>query len=841
MKKLGKKVSFLTKILLVVGLLISNLSSLTAVFASEITEMVEVVLTDDSLNIKYLDTLAEDVETINVNVYENYTYLDGTNYYVSEDAEEAGKLTEYNLDLTGIETLTLGGLTHSSILTGNDPAVVEPIELFDGLYEVKVEITDANDEVIDSALYSKKFEYKDGLKITVIGSDATEIVPVNGKYLVNEENPEIKVVAQLLAGGLSPTDMFVYNEKEYMAYDLITEEVFASEKDYSGLLYGDYKFPVKVELEKPKLVVVSEEGDAELPVEPETEITEDDNVLVYSTELNVLYGAYQLNDDIMNQAAIVNGLGDSYLFYGNRVDGNVYALLDLTNPEVKTMFDLYTIVDSAVEGVEKITYKLSNGEHEDVLADHATEIPLEDYLKAIELDETTTLSLTSEGLTITYKVVVLGDLNGDNAITSDDLLELVNQVVGVSEVTLNKSDLFKLDGKVNTLDVMYLREVINSNDWSVMLTESEEVTLDAKLEVEEKELYSGDEFTVSYVLSLTDYEVNGVTGLFGYDKDLLELVSVKSDLDWTGATKDGKFLYLGENSLVGPELPVVPETTEQTPVNNENPTETPEVEPVSYVVVTAKFKALKAGTSVVTVKDIELVNGAEYLILDNNTVSSDEIVVNASNNNNLSSLTVAGQTIELVEDVLEYEITVTNDVTTLELLYELENVAAKVTSVIYPEELAEGENAVSITVEAETGDVKVYTVTVIREASEEEEVVTQIVYDNYDNDYEKDDEVVTPEPEEDEEVVDNTEKEESNLSRIIIIILILLVIAGLVYLIFKDEDDEETKKTNKEINKLKKEDKELNVKTTEKVVSKPKTKANSSKKNNVSKNKKKER
>ena len=39
MKKLGKKVSFLTKILLVVGLLISNLSSLTAVFASEITEM----------------------------------------------------------------------------------------------------------------------------------------------------------------------------------------------------------------------------------------------------------------------------------------------------------------------------------------------------------------------------------------------------------------------------------------------------------------------------------------------------------------------------------------------------------------------------------------------------------------------------------------------------------------------------------------------------------------------------------------------------------------------------------------------------------------------------------
>ena len=37
MKKLGKKFSFLTKIMLVIGLLVSNLSSLTYVFASETT------------------------------------------------------------------------------------------------------------------------------------------------------------------------------------------------------------------------------------------------------------------------------------------------------------------------------------------------------------------------------------------------------------------------------------------------------------------------------------------------------------------------------------------------------------------------------------------------------------------------------------------------------------------------------------------------------------------------------------------------------------------------------------------------------------------------------------
>ena len=132
---------------------------------------------------------------------------------------------------------------------------------------------------------------------------------------------------------------------------------------------------------------------------------------------------------------------------------------------------------------------------------------------------------------------------------------------------------------------------------------------------------------------------------------------------------------------------------------------------------------------------------------------------------------------------------------------------------------SEGENTITITVTAENGDIKVYTIKVIREESEKEET-TQVNYGNYYNNYEdsNDDEeenevVVTNPVEDDEDEDDSSNKEEdSNLSRIIIIILILLVIAGLIYLIFKDEDDEETKKTNKDINRLKKEKEELDVK-----------------------------
>ena len=51
MKKLGKSFSFLTKIMLVIGLLISNLSSLSVVFAYEATGAVQITVVDEKLNI----------------------------------------------------------------------------------------------------------------------------------------------------------------------------------------------------------------------------------------------------------------------------------------------------------------------------------------------------------------------------------------------------------------------------------------------------------------------------------------------------------------------------------------------------------------------------------------------------------------------------------------------------------------------------------------------------------------------------------------------------------------------------------------------------------------------
>ena len=121
MKKIGKKLSFVTRILLVMGLLFSNLSCLTSVFAYEGEEKVTIDVVNDEITVKYLDELNLKDEVI-AKISEVYTYLDGT--YDEDYREEV----VYNELLVGD-----GSKTTSSILSNIS---------FDGLYELKVELYD---------------------------------------------------------------------------------------------------------------------------------------------------------------------------------------------------------------------------------------------------------------------------------------------------------------------------------------------------------------------------------------------------------------------------------------------------------------------------------------------------------------------------------------------------------------------------------------------------------------------------------------------------------------------------------------------------------------------------
>ena len=417
--------------------------------------------------------------------------------------------------------------------------------------------------------------------------------------------------------------------------------------------------------------------------------------------------------------------------------------------------------------------------------------------------------LTDGDNEITYQVVVLNN---------DYLNELMNKVIENKDTT-SVDDINK-DGKVDNFDVAVLRLILKDGFGSDITKQN--VTIESKLEGETVDLNVGDTFTVQYILTLSKDAVDGIAGHIKYNKDMLTLDKVEVKEFNEGKDYEGKFLYFG-NSLMGTEIVTIDDEDNEVVTYSSK----------DYVVVVMTFTVISAGNDTISVEDIGYFNGSVYY--EGN--DSKKLDVNAlSNNNSLDSLSVAGNEITLDDENDTYSLTVGNDVTEVNLEYVLSDNSASISSVIAPEELNVGENEITITIVAENGDEKTYTIIVTREEKAEEkeeteEVASPVSYqnnynnynDNNDNNDNKKEENKVDTPKSSEKTKESTKEDESKLSRIVIIVLIVLAIAGLIYLIFRDEDDAETKKANKEIDKFKKED--LNeIKSSNKIENNKKTK-----------------
>ena len=404
----------------------------------------------------------------------------------------------------------------------------------------------------------------------------------------------------------------------------------------------------------------------------------------------------------------------------------------------------------------------------------------------------------SHGVSAWYGVVTKGDVNGDGKIDQDDLDLLINQVLGLEETTEN-SDV-NGDGEVNDLDAAYL-ELMLETGYTENISENE-ASIKAKFGEFTGPVKVGDEFTLDYMVTLSEYTINGISGLVKYDKNLLELVSAEAKAFNLGDMNEDKFLYLGEYLELDIE-PVEDENGDM--LFNEDGSPTFIFNDVDYVLITLTFKALEAGEANVSMDEVKYYDFDVYYTPDGDT--NINVIIEDEEENPFESITVAGYNV----DLSTYEVTVPNDVKASDLEYVLANDNYNVL-VDAPEELAEGENTIVITLTDLEGNEKTYTIKVTREAAPVEETVTETVtpvtYQEYNTDNREPEVIVTPGDEEDDnkKADETTEEKANNVSRIVIIILILLAIAGLIYLIFKDDDDEETKKANKEIDKLKKED-----------------------------------
>lgn len=731
MKKIGKKCSKFTKLLIVFGMLFTNLSPLSIVFAESVNSDVTVSVNNGKLNVNYLGDI-DDTDEISVVVNENYTYLDNT----TDNSQDASMV------LLGSDFGTNGVELDSALLSN---------VIFDGLYEVNVKLYNKTDsEELGEVNFSKNIEHQSGLSYKVYdGTGVTEIIPSSeGKYGVDGE---FIVKYKVLAGNISPSDVF----KDETTGDFYTASQLL-EKEYSivenkdGNLYGEYNVLFKVALTKSA-------GEA----------TED---FVLEDSVNVMYGEYSDNADLLNISADSLLMNSKYIFSGEDKAGKIFVLP--TNQRYLAT-DILDILNLAYINNDKVNYVISNSEYSDVM--NATD--------EVYVDDETVVTITSGDLTITYKCVMLGDLNNDGIIDNADLKLLVEKIVNETEVN-DKTDVYK-DDALNTYDAQSMAQVIENNSWDGDVVRMD-ATFEPRLELVNEDIVSGDTFVVKYVLPIEQYNVSGIAGLVNYDKSLMELVNINVKNDFIGANNNGKFLYLG-NSLDSS--------------NSE------------YVMLELTFKALSSGNGTISVTDNELFNKDTYYNIQDMDVST-QVVINTSADNKLSSLKVAGQEIQLKSDVLEYRISVDNDVVTPNVEAITNNVAAKVTSIEAPEELVEGDNIIKVKVTAENGDELVYTIIVNRKAKESNDnnnSTKPVSYQNDNNvaeDTQEDINLPAIDDKKNDAIKDNKkddEKKENNTSRIIIIILILLVIAGLIYLIFKDdEEDDDIKKANKDINKLKK-------------------------------------
>ena len=294
---------------------------------------------------------------------------------------------------------------------------------------------------------------------------------------------------------------------------------------------------------------------------------------------------------------------------------------------------------------------------------------------------------------------------------------------------------------------------------------------------------SGDEFKINYLVKLKDFAINGASGLIDYDKEILELVSVESEL-FTGITNEDAFLFIG-NPIKG-KLVTDDSTGEES------------YEEEEYIIVTLTFKALKAGTSNVSVKNAKFYNNNIYY--QSEEESETEVIVDSSSDNSISKLVIGEIEVELEEGVLDYELEVSNDITNTDLEIILNSETAVITSVVCPEELAEGDNTIIIVVKAENGDEKQFTIKLSREEAEKEETVATYVENNYTNtsNLDSDDktEVIEKEEKKEEEKEDVKDKKDNKVTRMIVIGLISLAVIGLIYLIFKDDDNTSNKATS---------------------------------------------
>lgn len=843
------------KLILLVCVVFSQISSPVKVIAEEIRAGVPDI---EAITV----TGNKDKEELNINI-------DGINFI--EKTEEGTPVINRYIVKTSLKFVYKAGGEETAVFYQllengkdlNDGTVNMKFDNFgygyNGEYNVDVEVFDVKDATFtntESATLAKYVEENQLQSMDIknnhisIVEDEIEtgvVLEVNGEVEekidnIDPENPvtyyettnsgNVTFSVKLDKGDLSNTIIengyykVVINDKLTLyPYNFELNQKFAN------LLNGEYKLDVYFVNEEANinyvdtLLIKNTVGSDDYKTYYSGELTDVYNKVISSTVLTEEQKAELTNVDFTKLTQII-----TIDEIDNKLDGNYF--FDNYNEETVSIINRLNGIFNAdsVEGVRVSDYlnKIANDEYFKGFNVTITDVYGNEVSPDSLVGTGMKLTLSYGDASLTYTFIVAGDVN-DGLVTGEEVNIALNSALELQY--LDAVNMYALDinedGVVDLLDITKMAGSINLGTWINHNGYNDSVNSTLELNKSNNEVIRvGDTFKVDYVLNgLTakNIELNGIGGIINYDKDVLELVGISSNsLDeysnYNYSTS--KYIYASTDVLAE-----------------------------DSVVLTFTFKAkMEQNTNIKITNERVAINGTEVSLVSNSDVDV-KISRALSSNNDITSLTSSIGVFDkpFDKDVLEYTLYVDYWVKSVTLNGVLGDKYASTLG--FKEYALTGDTTViTLPVVAENGDVKSYTIKVvkvypkstnnylskleiegyeidfnkdtleysIKVASDVETLdITAVAEDSsarvniYGNSNFKEGEnkvtvVVTAEDgsertytitvnkEAKKEVVESntTDKENNNqLEKTVIIILIILVIIGLLYLIFKKDDE----------------------------------------------------
>ncbi len=424
-----------------------------------------------------------------------------------------------------------------------------------------------------------------------------------------------------------------------------------------------------------------------------------------------LGGLYNTNDiitieELDNNDVVINTIDYTYDASINYDKNNDEALSELTGLSLNNGYlyeeaigynnsDSVTSIKEIVDILVNTDIELSIYDENNTLLDLTNEEVLNSQLK------NNYRVVFTRGTEVTYTVVVTGDNTSDNNFDSDDMKVTMNDYLEGNKVL--SMDVVKgeddEEGLLTFDDIMKLNTELNP-----ATSGDANINLGLVYGGLPKEIYVGDTFKLNVLVkseNVSDY-INGINALVTTGNNL-KLTNVTYNSNLIGTFKDNNLVAAG------------------TDLKNEE------------VLLTLEFTAIKEGKDSITLSGSIAKN--ENIEEFENLTTEVNVIRKISSNNNLSSLKASVGTFDIAfdKDVTVYTLTVPYDTESVILSGSLEDITSTVDGLI-EYKLTDDKTTANITVVAEDGTIKVYTVYIIKEAKPEN-VATPVTYYYSSNNY----------------------------------------------------------------------------------------------------------